>query len=224
MIYHLARDNQPLGTFSESEISSKYSSGQVFATDLCWKDGMADWQPVSSVFTANATPVAVINPYAAPKADVCRRSVSVAQVELANRYARLAAQIIDIVIIGLVVSIAIPLIPNVDKETGDTSAVYMYLAVGALLLLAYIGYNIYLLSTQGQTVGKKCMGIRIVCYADNRQAGFVKAFLLRSFVNGIIGAIPVLGPIYSLVDILYIFSADNRCLHDKLSDTHVVKV
>lgn len=223
MTYHLARDGQQLGTFSESEVSSKYSSGQILGTDLCWKEGMADWQPVSVAFNSNGFPAPVINPYAAPRADVSRRSSTSAPVDLANRYARLAAQIIDIAIIGIVASAAIPLIPNVDKETGDASAVYTFLAVGGLLLLAYTVYNIYLLSTQGQTVGKKLMGIRIVRYDDNGTAGFVKAVLLRVFVNGLFGAFPGLGPIYALIDILFIFSDDSRCLHDKLSGTHVVK-
>ena len=43
------------------------------------------------------------------------------------------------------------------------------------------------------------------------------------FVNGIIGAIPLLGSIYSLADILAIFSQSRQCLHDKLADTKVVQ-
>lgn len=52
----------------------------------------------------------------------------------------------------------------------------------------------------------------------------VHAFVLRSFVNGLIGAIPCIGSIYALVDIVFIFREDRRCLHDLLASTVVVDI
>ena len=224
MTYHLARDGQQLGTFSESEVSSKYSSGQILGTDLCWKEGMADWQPVSVAFNSNGFPAPAINPYAAPRADVSRQVTTSKSIELASRGTRLGAHFLD----GLaVLPLAIPMIiaiPTMDQETQSLSSVGMIcIAITCISILALMIYNLYLLSTQGQTLGKKWLGIRIVRYDDNGTAGFVKAFLLRAFVNGLFTAFPGLGPIYALIDILFIFSDDKRCLHDKLSGTHVVK-
>jgi uncharacterized RDD family membrane protein YckC len=47
--------------------------------------------------------------------------------------------------------------------------------------------------------------------------------LLRAILGGIIGAIPYLGGIYGLVDALFIFRDDRRCVHDHIAGTRVVK-
>lgn len=60
-------------------------------------------------------------------------------------------------------------------------------------------------------------------YPDAQHAGFVKAVLLRAFVNGLIGAIPFVGFIYGIVDILSIFRSDRRCYHDQLAGTQVIQ-
>jgi uncharacterized RDD family membrane protein YckC len=89
--------------------------------------------------------------------------------------------------------------------------------------LAFLGltiWNIVLLTTRGQTLGKKWLGIRIVTFPDGQNPGFVKAFLLRSFVNGIIAQVV---PFYGIIDPCFIFREDNRCVHDLLADTTVIE-
>ena len=93
-----------------------------------------------------------------------------------------------------------------------------------LCLALLLGIQLYLLVTRGQTMGKKFLGIRIVTFEDEANPGFVKVFLLRMLVNGLIGAVPVVGLGYSLVDILFIFRDDKRCIHDLIAGTKVVKV
>ena len=48
--------------------------------------------------------------------------------------------------------------------------------------------------------------------------GFVRNVLLRLIANGMIGSIPF----YGLVDILFIFRSDRRCIHDLIARTQVV--
>ena len=43
--------------------------------------------------------------------------------------------------------------------------------------------------------------------------------LLRLIVNGLLGLIPL----YGLVDILFIFRSDRRCIHDMLAGAQVVE-
>ena len=97
---------------------------------------------------------------------------------------------------------------------------------GALLLLfASLGLTIYqcvLLTSQGQTLGKKIMGIRIVRWEDGGNPGFVGAFLMRAFVPGLIYAVPLLGFLFWLTDCSYIFRDDRRCIHDLMAGTKVV--
>jgi hypothetical protein len=56
MIYHVARNNQQLGTFPKEEILARYNSGAILPTDLVWTDGMATWEPASKIFGAPAAP------------------------------------------------------------------------------------------------------------------------------------------------------------------------
>ncbi len=91
-------------------------------------------------------------------------------------------------------------------------------AVGFFLLFALAIYQIYLLATRGQTIGEQAMKIKIVKADDGENGGFVKNVLLREFLNALIGFIPF----YSLVDILFIFRGDQRCIHDLIAGTRVV--
>jgi uncharacterized RDD family membrane protein YckC len=81
----------------------------------------------------------------------------------------------------------------------------------------------FLEGTRGQTIGKRIIGIRIVTFPDGRNPGGVKAILLRAIVNGLIAAIPLVGNVYSLVDICFIFRDDRRCIHDLIAGTQVIK-
>ncbi len=117
-----------------------------------------------------------------------------------------------------------------DLSTMDVSRLVLaavLLGIGGLSLLIV---QVWLLSTRGQTVGKKLMGIRIVKLADGSNPGFVSAVLLRSLVPGIISTvlnavIPFLflGWIFFLADACFIFREDRRCIHDHIAGTIVVK-
>ena len=80
-------------------------------------------------------------------------------------------------------------------------------------------YQIRLLVTQGQTLGKKIMNIRIVSYDDGMIPGAGKLLGLRYVVNGLLGQIPG----YAFVDVLFIFGQEQRCIHDYLAGTKVVQ-
>jgi uncharacterized RDD family membrane protein YckC len=67
------------------------------------------------------------------------------------------------------------------------------------------------------------LGIKIVKFDTGQNGGFVPNVLLRSIVNGLIGSIPFIGALYALVDILFIFAEDRRCIHDHLAGTVVIK-
>ena len=99
---------------------------------------------------------------------------------------------------------------------------YTGVIIAGVLLLVLMIANLYFLATRGQTLGKMVCKIKIVDLAG-QNPGFVKAFLLRSVVPGIIGAVPILGPFFSLADPLFIFREDRRCLHDLIAGTNVVK-
>jgi uncharacterized RDD family membrane protein YckC len=95
------------------------------------------------------------------------------------------------------------------------------LAIGALALL---GVQLYLLATRSQSLGKVIVKTQIWDVTTGQPAGFVKSFLIRALVNGLIGGIPCVGAIYSIVDICFIFREDRRCIHDLLASTVVLDI
>ena len=229
MDYHIARNDQQLGVFAEPEIQSGIATGRFSADDLFWTEGMSEWQNLSTrfssqavqpIFSAAATAAPAFNPYAAPKANIVT-PVMMPKLELASRGSRLGAALLDALVgmfvVGLPVVCGIAMIDH-KKDSVSTGSVICFV-LAALGFLALLIYNIVLLSTQGQTLAKKWLGIRIVTHPDGQKPGFVKAFLLRSFVNGIIAQVV---PFYPIVDACFIFREDQRCLHDMIADTTVI--
>ena len=96
------------------------------------------------------------------------------------------------------------------------------LAVALLGSLALLVYQAVLFVRTGQTLGKKICGIRVVNVDDGQVPSWVKSILLREVVNAIPQSLPLVGPFYALVDLLFIFRADRRCVHDLIAGTKVV--
>ncbi|WP_395747774.1 RDD family protein [Prosthecobacter sp.] len=229
---HIARNGQQLGVFAEDAIQSGLSSGQFMPDDLFWTEGMGEWQPLSSRFavsTAVSTSpynAGVFNPYAAPSANV-QTPVLAGNVQLADLGKRLGAALLDGLLGAILVGVPYGFFIFAMSDNGRQPELNptAMIAGGCMLLgfLALLVINIVMLATRGQTPGKRVLGIRIATYPGAEKPGFVKAFLLRALVNGLIGAVPCLGPIYSLVDICFIFQTDRRCIHDLIAGTHVIE-
>lgn len=113
---------------------------------------------------------------------------------------------------------------GVDNGQGDESMAMIGVLLLVLGVLALIGLQLYLLIARSQSIGKWLLNTQIWDYETNEPAGFVKTFLLRGVVNGLISAIPCIGSIYSLVDICVIFGEEHRCLHDQIAGTYVVDI
>jgi uncharacterized RDD family membrane protein YckC/DNA-directed RNA polymerase subunit RPC12/RpoP len=138
---------------------------------------------------------------------------------LASRLARLGAAILDTIIMGLgaLPGFFILFQTKADLKFAGTGLYVMVAGVGVILIIQMV-----LLSTRGQTLGKMAAGVRIVRYSDGGDVGFVTAVLLRWIVPGLIGAIPVVGGLFGLLDVLFIFGEERRCIHDYIAGTKVV--
>lgn len=108
-------------------------------------------------------------------------------------------------------------------------AAWVAFAVSSVAVACLVLYQWYLLSTRGQTIGKRVMGIRIVDL-EGKPAGFFSALLLRSWVfSSVVSAaasftsvlIPFAGLVLFLLDYVPLFGEDRRCLHDYLAGTQV---
>ena len=139
-----------------------------------------------------------------------------ASVGLAGRGTRLGAVVIDALIYG-VPMILMAILAPVLARGGDIGPIFFFLI--GLSIIGIFLYQLMLLSRDGQTLGKKAVGIRIVKKDTGENGGFVSNVLLRIIVNGLLGIIPL----YGLVDILFIFREDRRCIHDMIAGTVVVR-
>jgi uncharacterized RDD family membrane protein YckC len=150
---------------------------------------------------------------------------------LAGRVTRLGATLLDM-LLGVIcllpggLLLGAPLVKQLihgewpdDFEVGRTAS--GFLVLGAGLLVAFI-VQTWLLTTRGQSVGKRLLHIRIVRYHDGARPGFVHAVLLRSWLINVIGLIPTVGSVFPLFDVGFIFGPERRCLHDLIAGTKVV--
>lgn len=139
--------------------------------------------------------------------------------ELAERRDRLWAKVIDNLIFAAAGIIAALLIPGLK----DSSLLMPVMGLLGAVLLGFFAYQIWLLTTQGQTLGKKVMGLRIVKTADMSNGGFVTNVLLRAFASAAVTLVPIFGTLFAMADPLFIFREDRRCLHDYIAGTCVIK-
>jgi len=160
------------------------------------------------------------NPYAAPNA-VVGDAQGTEQV-LAGRGMRLVAFIIDTIILALIL-IPVMLVGGILAMlmSGEEPGFGTTLMIGVASFVLFVLVQGYPLSATGQTWGKKALGMKIVDLAGNKPE-FGKLIALRYLTTQVIGMIPVVGFLYWLVNVLFIFGDDRRCIHDKIAGTRVV--
>ena len=144
---------------------------------------------------------------------------------LASPWTRLGAQLLDGLIVGALVLpiVAVAFATGAfESDSGTGAFPIAAFTLGGLLFLALIGYQLWLLSTTGQTIGKRFLKLRVVDEADGSNPGFVRAVLLRAFAPAAIGNIPLVGFLFSLADALFVFRDDRKCIHDHFAKTVVV--
>ena len=210
----ITKNGERLGPYSETQVKEMVEAGTIALTDLAWHDGISDWTPVAALI---APPEAKADaPPAIPPATAPRPIDS----NLAGRGTRLGAALLDLLALGICL---LPGFAVFGIGANDDTTITIGTIVCVLGFIALATVQIVWLTTRGQTIGKRILGIRIVKYADNSRPGFLHAFVYRAMLPGIIANIPLLGLLFSVVDVCFIFSEERRCLHDLFASTKVVK-
>jgi uncharacterized RDD family membrane protein YckC len=149
---------------------------------------------------------------------------------LASRAARFLGSLIDAVVVGIptviVVIVAFLLIWGLDvnpEQITFTDQIALEAAGFIAYFLLFLLVNGYPLLTRGQTIGKIAMKTRIVDL-DGNIPGFAKIVVLRYLVPSLLVQIPLVGNLFGLVDSLFIFGAECRCVHDYIAGTKVINV
>lgn len=163
------------------------------------------------------------NLYQPPTANLIDESIS-ADVELAGRGQRFGAALLD-GLFGMAVAVPIMFgLGTFDYVRNAQQIPWRLVAISALL--GWVGFVLlhgYFLKLNGQTIGKKMVGIRIA-NLDDSIPSIGKVLGLRYLPIQAAHLIPLVGGFYPLVDVLFIFREDRRCIHDLMAGTKVVKV
>jgi uncharacterized RDD family membrane protein YckC len=93
------------------------------------------------------------------------------------------------------------------------------LALAVLLCFGALGAEIWAQVYWGQSLGKRALQIKVV-RSNGAEVELWRIILLRNLL--VVVLTQVLG-IFGLIDVLFIFGKEQRCLHDYMSDTIVVQ-
>ncbi len=242
-------DGREYGPVTADQIRVWMKAGRANLDTKARADGSAEWRRLGE-FEDFAPPAAQPPPLdAAPAAGVPPPPPAPANDRpRADRGARLMARIIDWALEfvcaipgGIVIGTELPELFRIivdasqgqEPDFSQLNGARIALGVGLILLLslALLAVQIWMLSVRGQTIGKRLLGIRVV-KADGSPCGFVNGWLMRELLITAIGfacsMIPFVGPLlfrpaFHLVDWCLIFRDDERCLHDQIAATKVVK-
>jgi len=155
------------------------------------------------------------DPYRAPSYEpIAPPRRSVPNAALASRLARFVARVVDLslfLVAGATAAAAIAF--SVEGVTR-----WLMLTV---IPVSFTAYQCYLVTTSGQSLAKKWMGLQIV-RLDGAPVGFVHGVVLREWLVLVIGFIPFVGLLFRLADSVLIFGEDRRCVHDHFAGTMVV--
>jgi uncharacterized RDD family membrane protein YckC len=162
------------------------------------------------------------NPYAPPTAEVQDIYDPTAPMELADRGTRLAAAIVDGIIIGcmwyLPFVVAMIVGGGFDADGPDGGVILGGALFATAGFAVWCWFTVRYVLANGQSIAKRMLGIKVV-RSDGSPVSLGRIFWLRNVVNGLLG---IIGP-YQIVDWLFIFGESRQCLHDKLADTIVIR-
>ncbi len=217
MEIYIGKNNEKLGPFGLDEIKQGLEEGRFTAEDLAWYEGCDGWIPLTSI------PDLQISLPDIPLPEQAAQAPAPPMAELASRGRRLMAVLVDGVVSLLLaipgVIVAIGPVFNGSEEPDPLGIVLIGVAMILLTIVQAV-----LISKRGQSIGKIALGIRIAHSVDGSNPGFLRGFLIRTFVPQIIYQVPLLGFLFLLVDSCFIFSERRQCIHDLMAETVVLKV
>ncbi|WP_395339467.1 RDD family protein [Ningiella sp. W23] len=167
------------------------------------------------------------NIYAAPEADLQVLYEYDSKLVLADRLKRLGAVVLDTLIIivlagigGLIMALYSGLFSD-SPNSADLSQSKVPFMIAIVMSTIYFLINGQLLYRYGQTIGKRFLKIKIV-RRDGSRASFRRLLSLRIVLIQLLYQVPLAGSVFSLVNALFIFREDRRCIHDMIADTIVI--
>lgn len=244
MNWFYAHQGQQQGPVSDEELARLAATGVIAGTTLIWKEGMADWQPVSVARPDLLNAAAAASPQVGGMAvapaqkdlvvQQMREGVLTAapgQLQYAGFWIRWVAKVIDGLVIGIPVMAIILLFfgsmvmnveamdqmnrdPNKSAEVATQQVVFQ-LVMNLAVMMISVTYNGFMISKWGATLGKMALGLKVVT-AEGAPATASRAWG-RAFAEIISGMVCYIGYIIAG------FDDQKRALHDHICSTRVIK-
>lgn len=203
----IGRDGERHGPYNEADVRQWLRSGQVSGEDLGWYEGLADWQPLATLFPADVGQATTPPPFAQPAATPLPRTNAASLEDYAGFWRRVVAYILD----GIVLYIPSMLIEKLFhgdaakavlekaalSAAGDPQLLLaaqhqyyatMWPAMVLGLAIAWIYFAVCESSAWQGTLGKLAIGIRVTDMEGRRislqrallryPAKFLSAFIL----------------------------------------------
>ncbi|MBD8899613.1 RDD family protein [Rhodanobacter sp. DHG33] len=233
----IGRNGERHGPYKEEDVRAWLRSGQVSGSDLAWREGLADWQPLSVLYpdATPATTQATGGSYPPPPAAApgFPQTTAASLEDYAGFWKRVAAYILDAIILWipqmLVESVtgasAAKKVMNdaIQSAAGDMQAIheaqvhYFVAAWPAMLIglvIAVLYFGFCESSAWQGTVGKLALGIRVTDL-DGRRISLGRA--IGRYFGKLLSAI-----ILCIGFIMVAFTQRKQGLHDIICNTLVL--
>ena len=166
------------------------------------------------------------NPYSTPVADptLAVDPSAYAGTQLATLSQRFLGAFVDgLISIVAAIPVIVVLFMVGAMKGGQGMGAGVSIVAGLIVFAICMAIQYTPLKQSGQTWGKKAAKTRIVTM-QGTQPSIGDLIGKRYTFFQLIGLIPFIGTIASLVNILMIFKKDRRCLHDLIAGTQVIQV
>lgn len=167
------------------------------------------------------------NPYSTPEATLQAQPTGLPDsIDLAGRVERLCAAILDgLIAIGTYLPLmyfggywdAVMASARKDEPISLGLVVFWSL-MGVVVFVVVRGYPLH---RWAQTWGKRAVNVRIVCL-DGSQPSLLHLLVRRYLPVQLAALVPFVGNLLVIVDSLFVFRADRRCVHDLIAGTRVI--
>jgi len=176
----IGRNGERHGPYKEADVRQWLRSGQVAGDDLGWYDGLADWQPLASLFPEELSQAASASPPPFSAAPLPEQVTTVALEDYAGFWKRFLAYIIDAIVLyipNLLIMSAMGsevaqqhLASALESAAGNPDMImhaysqFATATAGANIVTTLVAWLYFALcesSSWQATVGKLALGIRV---------------------------------------------------------------
>ena len=197
-----------MGPFSLEEVNRQLAAGSLSLSDLAWYEGIPNWVALSEVpgvGTASSVPGGAASAVAPVS------GAGAADSSYAGFWIRLAAYILDVIILGIPIAIL-----RFALNPSDPSSGHPVLAFVLTIAIEVAYFAGFWSSGLQATLGQKICGLRVVSANDFGKISFGRA-TSRFF------AMILSGLIFCIGFFMIAFTERKQGLHDMIAGTYVIK-